>query len=776
MRTFSQSKALLLMAIILACVIGLSAQNRRIEISSNENQVRLSNNSDYGFDLSYKLGELGIREVQTSAGFFDELFIEGWGYTNIVGDPKLPMNREFIAVPVGANVRFNIKSQSTEEIPARYSQLSRRIIPAQEPISRSQDTKTAPFTLNDASYGKSGFNTRDWVEIQELGYLRGVRLFTVDYFPVRYDPVTSSIKVMHSLELRVDFENPDLAATADLLAKTASAEFDKLYAQTILNWNADTRTQLVRHPTKMVILCPVGYTSYIQDFVDWKVQQGIAVSVATVGTGGMMANTYGAIKAYMQSIWNAATASDPAPTYLLIIGDESGDIQVPAYLGTAGNHITDNTYVRLQGSDFIPEMYHGRFSVANTDELAAVIHKTITYEKTLMPDLSYLGKSIITAGIDNVFGATHANGVVNYLTQNYFNTNQNITSDSYFYPTSTNYATEIRNKASEGRGIIYYTGHGGYTLWGDPEFKAAHVNAMTNYAKYGVMIGNCCITNWFNHNVPCFGEAILRKANAGGVAYIGSIDETFWNEDYYWAVGFKIPITGTAPAYHNRRLGAFDALFHTHNEEYKDWATTLGELVFMGNTAVMKSSSSKSNYYWESYQIMGDPSLSAYLRVPDSMNASYADQITSGQSSFLVSGTAPYARVAISKDGVIYGVGLADANGYLEMPLNVDVNAGTATLVITAQNHITVIDELEITPAEISLDAPELVISRDANGIMLSWQSVDGADAYQIYRSQAPYEDFGTEPVATVDAPNTSWIDPQIDSKAFYKVIAIQIP
>ena len=118
----------------------------------------------------------------------------------------------------------------------------------------------------------------------------------------------------------------------------------------------------------MVILCPVGYINNVnlQNYVDWKTQQGIAVSVVSVGSGGNVANTTTAIKNYMQNLWNNATPQNPAPTYLLIIGDESGTNSIVTNIGTTNNtsHATDLHYVRLSGGDFMPEMYHGRFSVS----------------------------------------------------------------------------------------------------------------------------------------------------------------------------------------------------------------------------------------------------------------------------------------------------------------------------------------------------------------------------------------------------------------------------
>ncbi len=690
-------RMILLIAVILASFMALSAQTRQIELSTSANQALLKNNSDLGFDVQYNVGELKLREIQTKEGAFDELSIEGWGFTNAVGEPKLPMLRQMIAVPLGAELRATITSQSGRELDNISSKLQNRIIPAQEPVSKSSDPATLPFVVKDDIYSRDGYNSRDWVQVTDLGIMRGVRVFALDFFPVRYDPVNKSISVMEAFDVRVEFINPDLLGTADMLAKTASFEFEKLYGQTFFNWNADTRTQLVRYPTKMVILCPTAYTSNIQSYVDWKTEQGFIVNVVTVGSGAMVANTAAAIKTYMQNLWNSATTANPAPTYLLIIGDESGTITVATNTGATESHVTDLTYVRLNGTDYMPEMYHGRFSVSSTTELANIITKTITYEKTLMPDLSYLGKTVLIAGADASWAPTHGNGAINYATAEYFNSAHGITSNNYLYPASQTSDAVIIANANEGRGYINYTAHGGQTSWADPTFTVSDVNAMTNANKYGVMVGNCCITNEFNYSSPCFGEAVIRKANGGGVIYIGGINSTYWNEDYYWAVGYKTPIDGTAPAYNASKLGANDAMFHTHGEASTNWATTTGEAMYMGNMAVQQSGSSRTNYYWEIYHIMGDPSLMTYMGVPTVNNATYPSQILIGATQITVT-AAPYSRVALTMGGVIYGTAMVPASGSLNLPITAFTNVGTAKMTITAQNKITLQTNVSIIP------------------------------------------------------------------------------
>ncbi|MCB5266268.1 MAG: C25 family cysteine peptidase, partial [Candidatus Cloacimonetes bacterium] len=419
-----QGKSLLTQLLMILIIIGLvgplAAQTREVNLSANSNQLKLQNSNDFGFELRLSVDKYLLQSVDSKAGSFDEISIEGYGYSSRIGEAQLPMTSRIVAVPLGAQVKFEILSQETRVLDRKDSGITRSIIPAQPSVSKSADLSSIVFERNAAFYARNEFNQTPNFRIEEIGMMRGLRLFQFYFEPIRYNPVTGALEIVSTADIRVEFLNPDLAATQEMLAKTASAEFEALYAKSIFNYDGGYRTQLVRYPTKMVILCPAAYTSNIQSYVDWKTEQGFAVNVVTVGTGGMVANTAAAIKSYMQNLWNSATTENPAPTYLLIIGDESGTITVATNTGATDSHVTDMTYVRLNGTDYMPEMYHGRFSVSSTTELANIITKTITYEKTLMPDLSYLGKTVLIAGADSGFAPTHGNGAINYATAEYF--------------------------------------------------------------------------------------------------------------------------------------------------------------------------------------------------------------------------------------------------------------------------------------------------------------------------------------------------------------------
>ena len=97
----------------------------------------------------------------------------------------------------------------------------------------------------------------------------------------------------------------------------------------------------------------------------------------------------------------------------------------------------------------------------------------------------------------------------------------------------------------------------------------------------------------------CFGVALLRASGKGAVGYIGGSDETLWDEDFWWGVGYKTAVA--EPTYNASCLGAYDRTFHDHGEHFGEWYSTMDQMVFAGDLAVTQSGSSNTLYYWEVY-------------------------------------------------------------------------------------------------------------------------------------------------------------------------------
>jgi hypothetical protein len=455
---------------------------------------------------------------------------------------------------------------------------------------------------------------------------------------------------------------------------------------------------ITTYPVKYLIISDRMFETQLQPFINWKTRKGFKVVTAYTDVIG---NTTTAIKSYILTQYTNGTPTDPAPTYILLVGDVE---QIPAFVGTAihAGSPTDLYYGEMNGGgDVIPDIYYGRFSAQTTAQLQPQIDKTMQYEQYTMPDPSFLQYSVLVAGVDAGNAPTYGNGQISYAANNYFNSTNGITSHTYLYgsgsPIISNSAAAapaIHQNVSDGAGFVNYTAHCSADGWADPGFSIADVNALTNTNKYCFMVGNCCQSNMFSES-ECFGEAILRAANKGAVGYIGASDYSYWDGDYYFSVGFKTVVAN--PNYDAAHLGFYDKLFHTNGEAETDWHVTGGQIIHAGNLAVTQSGTMVT-YYWEEYHLMGDPSLMPYLGIPTALSpVTYQSSVPLGVPTVTVT-TEPYAYVGLSLNNVWIDAKYSGASGVVNLDISTIVSPCTLDVVITKQNRQPHIGTITMVP------------------------------------------------------------------------------
>ncbi len=729
-------KKSLIVLIILGLAAGLAASSGSIKLGNDPTAAKLTRSGEDGLSVGYSIDKLDYSEVQTTQGVFTDLSVAQYTTTNVTGLPRLPLLRQIISVPEGAQVVADLGSTLRTTIKLGDEGLSHPLLPRQESVSKSADPAMIPFVVDSDFYNRDAWTRDPSISVTELGHVRGRRLFALDFMPVSYNPVRGEIEVIYNAEVNVQFINPDHFATEKLLASTWSPAFEGSLRGILLNPQPE-RISLNRHPMGYLIITPENFVNALLPFVNWKTREGYRVTVATAPAG----ISPGQIKAFIQNIWDSSTEENPAPSYLLIVGDTP---QIPANTGiTDPSHVTDLHYVRLQGTDYMPEMYFGRFPATTEAEVTNQVNKTLMHEMYSMPDDSYLAEAVMIAGADATFSTTHANGHINYGTNNYFNPAHGINSHTYLYPESQTSDAAIVADVSAGVGYVNYTAHGNQTSWGDPTFTIANVNSLANVNESSVVVGNCCLTSAFN-TPTCFAEAWLRAPNKGGVVYIGGTNSTYWDEDYWWGVGWKPPVVGSGSPFVPGRTGAYDAMFHDHNEPFEDWAGNVGSATFMGNMAVVQSNSSRINYYWEIYSIMGDPSLIPYLGIPQENSFEAPQSVFMGTSSLQIVAD-PHSYVAISMNDELHGAGLTDASGSLTLNFAPLTGTGPAQMVVTRSLRKPVIADIELIPSSGPYVTVSSVAVNDPNSNGLP-------EAGETISMDLSFSNIGTQPAANLTA------------------------
>lgn len=634
--------------------------------------------------------DIKIREHKTAEGVYNRIEMEGFVPSSEIGQPELPVFAKLLEIPLCDQVSIKIIDTEYDMYNVEESGITYDLYPVQPPVSKSDDSRP-DLIRSEEIYRTNDFYSLPLVSIEKRGIMRDLNLAALYLSPVQYNPVTRQLKIFRNLEVEITFENADFPATYELKNLHSSLSFPGAHPQ-ILNSRPEYRDQLPDRAIRYLIVANGMFRGELDEFIAWKKRKGFIVDVAYTDDP-QVGNTNVSIQSYIRSYYDNATMDNPAPTYVLLVGDVE---QLPSF--QVSGHVTDLYYFTWTANDDLPDCYYGRFSAQNQEQLRVLIEKTLRYEQYLLEDNSYLGDAVLVAGSDPYWSRTHANGQINYLANNYINTaNHYNTVHKYLYNSSSQAAT-IRSRIGQGVGFANYTAHCESSGWTDPEFSTSHIGNMPVNDRYGLFVGNCCQSAAFDES-ECFAEALVRASRKGAYAYIGGSDLTYWDEDYYWTVGNRSSITSTTPQYNAQNLGAYDRLFHTHGEPFEEWYTSNGSIITAGNLAVESSTSNLKDYYWEIYHLLGDPSVMTYLSFPSEMEIDAPSDITVGSSELDVQ-TVPYAYVALTFEETVIAAGFTGRNGDITLQFDPLTVPGEYEVAVSAQNYVTAFHTVQVTVTE----------------------------------------------------------------------------
>jgi hypothetical protein len=696
--------------------------------------------------INYSISELDIESLKNNSGDFYKITIPGHNPSSVPGKPMLPVLSRLIEVPENSNIVIRISDVKTQRILPSKADFKGVLYPKQVDDTKDVQKQKTGFIIDKTLYSNRGFLKSDTVRVEYLGRIRNKQLATLYISPVRYDPYKNELEVITSMKVEVSF---DLSKG---ILSPSSGEKSVLFNQSldkgVLNYNpSEVITGYSDQPVKMIILTDTVFRKYLTPLIKWKTQKGYKVTTLYRGTG-MAGNTFAEMKDTLSRIYKSGTVNDPAPEYLLIVGDVT---RIPPSDGTSNT--SDLYWGEFDGNgDYIPDMYIGRLPVTDTNQVKAVVSKIIQYEKFQFADSNnFYTRALITAGNDAGY-ADYMNGQVRYAVNYYLNPANKIDGYHFYYTQSASAEDTIKKLIKNGLSFINYTGHGDSNGWLDPAIKVSDVSSMQNKNMYPFVITNACRTA--QYNLPgSFGNTMMVSDNKGAIGYIGCSNDSYWDEDFYWTVGNGVP--NSDPKYNETGLGALDRLFHTNGESPSDWYISMGQVNFAGNLSVSASTSSRKKYYWETYTLLGDPSVVPYIGQPDSFKIALPDTLPNGIKSFSLN-LDPFSYVAVSHFDTLWDASYASPSGsaVLDMP---GISDDSCLIVITGQNKIPLIKKTYISNFKkeyINLSSSVINDAAANNNGLADWDesfflkltvsNLGQTDATQLYAKISTISDYAT--------------------------------
>ncbi|MEZ5001112.1 MAG: C25 family cysteine peptidase [Bacteroidales bacterium] len=559
--------------------------------------------------LKYTLPDLVINPLKIAGQDYFTISLTDHGLEPEPGLPAVPVFSSLIDLTGRELSDIHITGVMTGRIYPATMGYRGQLMPAVESGTKGSDYQYTQFQREPTPYRQEDYyrsakpSRSDTVTVEYLGTSRGAKIGTITISPLFYYPVDNYLDMITEMVIELTFKPVPSATVSTNSLKSASAT--SLLEKGLIDYNPEEVIPgFSLGPVGMVIVSDTVMRRHLSPLVEWKTRKGFRVTEIYVGSDGIT-KSFDSIKAKLREIFESSGPDSPAPEYIILAGDLN---YIPASAGTSW--LSDMYYGEFDGNgDFLPDAYIGRLPAKDTTQMKSIVRKILDYEQFNFADtIKHYESALAFTGYD-IGNIPYMNGQVNYSSQ-YLNESNGITAHLITHNINDSVRTvrydSVKYLMNTGVGFINYTGHGDANGWLSTGVNSTFAATLTNSLRYPVVISNACQTANYG-SLNCFGSTLVRLNNKGALAFIGCSNDSYWTEDFIWAVGVS-QITEN-PVYEESGPGFYDRLFHTHGEKPSQWYFSLGQVLHAGNMAVSESTSTKKKYYWETYTLLGDPSI-----------------------------------------------------------------------------------------------------------------------------------------------------------------------
>ena len=546
---------------------------------------------DNGVTVSYSFPGAVVTEDDLYSDTY-HVSIPGFGNNMEPGMPAWPQRWDSFVIPEGCDANVTLLSVTTET-------KQFHLAPARRDLPNSGDiVYTTENVLPVAPY--SGLMPDNCIERGNIRIYRDRRILYVKVCPVSYRQEDGTVILAESLSYRVDFtesirlmSNTSNNALHDVDDNVMSSLFtyygyvnrDGEMSDMMKASSVPSSADLYPAPYYLILSVP-GYKEEVERFAAWKRIMGfnIKIEYKTEWAPSL-------IKSTVQKNYNELSGLQ----YLLIVGDEADlpglkKSYYDSYNKKTYNYYTDYFYACMDGEDdYTPDLYVGRLSVSNNEDLKSVIDKIINYEENPPKDKSFYrkaihcaefsddlitekqeetGKIIIRAipdcyedrrfakisedirngllekgfNIERVY-LYHNNAKERYPNAKPLYWNKDIYANEEEIPTEMNMPafswndslSNFMNAVDRGALYVLYRGHGEWDRWQSPNATAGDLRWFDNGNLTPVVFSLNCSTGMFQRSdnvtsktrTQCFAESFLVQPDKGCVGIISACQESY---------------------------------------------------------------------------------------------------------------------------------------------------------------------------------------------------------------------------------------------------------
>jgi len=190
-------------------------------------------------------------ETEFKTETYAEIKLESTGFLSNAGKPILPVSRTTLNVPFGTKI-LDVECE-TDEI--KTMSVANKIIPAPQPMITGMQNQEVEYIMDEAIYNSAEFYPNKWYKLTTGAGLddnnEHTTFVNIQFYPVRYSPITDTIEYTESLEVKIIYEEPSASPFP------ATSAYD------------------------LVIIAPSAFSSDLQPFIEHKNKYGIETILKT---------------------------------------------------------------------------------------------------------------------------------------------------------------------------------------------------------------------------------------------------------------------------------------------------------------------------------------------------------------------------------------------------------------------------------------------------------------------------------------------------------------
>ena len=369
-----KKKLLLPIIIIMFSPVLLMAEwiplNKQQPLPATPNVTLISDDNNSTV-LKIEISGFELNEFISGDIHYQKIDLLSESFKNNPGYPELPYIAKVLAIPDQAGV--SVEVLETGEIQT-FSNVY--LPPARE--SWLEGSPETPYTENTDSYNSMSVYPNEFAQLDSPSIFRDFRIVRVSVFPLRYIPAKKQLQAVSSITVRINYGKGEAANPKTTAKKPIAPSFGKLYQQFIFNYQSVLNKEYGgKEDGHELMLCimPDAFVASFQIYAEWKRESGIDIHVTKFSDIGANATDATIIKNHIADAYHNW---EVPPSYVLIVGDDG---VFPKQICSYG-FPNEDFFVEIDGNDFFPELFIGRFTNESDYGLQVMVNKFLKYEKT----------------------------------------------------------------------------------------------------------------------------------------------------------------------------------------------------------------------------------------------------------------------------------------------------------------------------------------------------------------------------------------------------------